>query len=294
MPLSDAKVKNAKVGAKPTKLADGDGMYLLVTPAGGKCWRLKYRWNGREKTLAFGTYPAVSLTDAREKKVAAKKLLANGVDPGLDKMLKKVTAATTAGNTFSFVALEWHGEFKSTWEPEHADRLLARMNNYLIPFLGPRPIAEIRAPEILTALRRAQKTSLEVAHRVRILAGQIWRYAVATGRVEYNPVPDLRGAIPPPDNGHYAAPTDPKQVGALMCMLDEYDGQFVTQCALQLAPLTFVRPGELRAGEWVEIDFQAAQWDSHSLHCLWVAARAVAGQGIRQRMLLRKSTPYNR
>jgi integrase len=261
MPLSDVKVKNAKPGEKSRKISDGDGMYLLVTPAGGKCWRLKYRIGGKEKTLSMGMYPEVALIEARDMAQAARKLLAKGLDPGEAKKSHRLAVTVATANTFELVALEWHKEFKSTWNDEHAERLLARMKNHLFPWIGSRPIGEIRAPELLAVLQRVKKGSLEVAHRVRILCNQIFRYAVTSGRIEYNPVPDLQGALPSPEAKHYAAPTDPKKVGPLMRMLDEYDGHIVTQFALQLAPLTFVRPGELRSGEWKEIDFDSAEWN---------------------------------
>lgn len=260
MRLSDVKVKNAKPGEKNRKLADGDGMYLLVTPAGGKCWRLKYRFGGKEKTLSMGMYPEIALIEAREKTQAARKLLANGVDPGEEKRAGKAAAAVVTANTFETIAREWHRDFKSTWTEEHADRLLRRVENNLFPWLGARPISEIDAPEILAVLNRVKGRSLEVAHRVKIVCGQIFRYAIATGRCKHNPIPDLQGALPQVDGGHYSAPTDPKKIGPLLRALDEYDGAFVVQRALRLAPLVFVRPGELRGAEWSEFDFDSAEW----------------------------------
>lgn len=161
MSLSDVKVRNAKPGEKPVKLFDGGGMYLLVTLAGGKCWRLKYRFGGKEKTLALGMYPEVSLGDARDKATAARRRLANGVDPGKEKKLSKVAAATAAANTFESVAREWFAQFRETWTPEHAERLLRRLEQDAFPWLGAFPIGEIRAPELLAVLRRIQARSLE-------------------------------------------------------------------------------------------------------------------------------------
>lgn len=260
MALSDVKVRNAKPGEKNRKISDGDGMYLLVTPAGGKCWRLKYRFGGKEKTLSMGMYPEVSLGDAREMVQAARKLLAQGADPGAEKKANKAAVVMATANTFDAVAREWHREFQGTWTEEHADRLIRRIENNLLPWLGPRPISEITAPEILAVLNRIKGRSLETAHRVKIVCGQIFRYGIATGKCLHNPVPDLQGALPQVNGGHYSAPTDPKKIGPLLRALDEYDGAFVVQRALRLAPLLFVRPGELRGAEWAELDLDAAEW----------------------------------
>ena len=261
MPLSDAKVRNAKPAEKSYKLADARGMYLLVTPAGGKCWRMKYRFEGKEKTLSFGTYPDVSLGDAREKMQAARKLLANSVDPNEHKKAAKAAAVAGGINTFEAVALEWHKKFLGTWTEEHADRLLRRIKNNIFPWLGPRKISDIKAPEILAVLHRVEERSLETAHRVKIVCAQIFRYAIATGRAERNPVADLQGALPNVPAKHYAAVTDPRRVGPLLRAIDDYDGSLIVKAALQLAPLTFVRPGELRAAEWSEVDLETCEWN---------------------------------
>ncbi len=267
MALTDVKVRNAKPAEKQVKLFDYDGLFLLVlppgrkTPNGGKCWRLKYRFNGKEKLLALGTYPEISLAEARERRDIARKQLANGIDPGEVKKAQKAARIENAANTFEAVTREWHEKFKSQWTENHAGRLMRRLELDVFPLIGTRPIGEIKAPEILGVLRRIEMRSLETAHRVRIACGQVCRYAVATGRAERNPVEDIRGALPPVKNKHFSAPTDPKDVAPLLRAMDGFTGSFVVKCAMQLSPLLFVRPGELRHAEWQEIDFEAEQWN---------------------------------
>jgi len=261
MALTDLKVRNAKSGEKQIKLTDGEGMYLLVTPQGGKCWRLKYRFGGKEKVLALGTYPEVSLSDARDRRTAARKQLANGIDPCEVKKAQKAALIAETENTFEAVTREWHERFKPQWSPQHAEQILKRLEQDAFPWLGIRPIGDIKAPELLSVLRRIEMRTLETAHRVRIACSQIFRYAVATGRADRDPVADLRGALPPVKNNHFSAPTDPKEVAPLLRAIDCYEGSFVVKCAMQLAPMLFVRPGELRSAEWAEIDFEAAQWN---------------------------------
>ncbi|OHD24881.1 MAG: integrase [Spirochaetes bacterium GWB1_59_5] len=261
MPLSDAKVRNAKAGDKPVKLTDGGGMYLLVTVAGSKCWRLKYRFDGKEKTLALGVHPEVSLVEAREKREAARKLLAKNIDPGEAKKKKKTELAQSNSNTFESMAREWHRAFYKEWTEEHATRILRWLELHAFPWIGSRPISEIEAPEILSILRRVEPRSLETAHRVKVYCGRVFRYAIAIGKAQRNPVADLQGVLRRVKNNHFAAPTEPKKIGPLLRAISEYDGSTVVQCALRLAPLTFVRPGELRAAEWVEFDLDAGEWN---------------------------------
>lgn len=262
LPLSELQVKNAKPAHKDVKLFDGGGLYLLVTPSGGKLWYFKYRFTGKEKKLALGAYPSVSLADARQRREDAKKLLVNGADPGEVKKAQKAATVAVAENSFEVVSREWHGKFSHTWSEVHATTLKERMEKDLFPYLGARPIGEIKPPELLTVLRRIEsRGALDTAHRIRFMCGQIFRYAIATGRAERDPAADLKGALPPVKYGHRAAPTDPKKVTPLLRAIDEYEGSFVVKCALQLAPLVFVRPGELRAAEWSEIDFEAEQWN---------------------------------
>jgi integrase len=261
MALSDVKIRNAKQPDKKIKLFDGDGLFLLVTPQGGKYFRLKYRFEGKEKLLALGTYPEISLADARKRRDLARQQLAQSIDPGAVKKAQK-QAATAEKETFEVIAREWHTAFTPTWTARHGATILSRLNHDLIPWLGSRPINEIKAPELLAAVRRAEsRGALELAHRLRAIAGQVFRYAVATGRAERDPSGDLRGALPPPKVKHHAAITDPKNVAPFLRALDDYQGGFVVKCALRLAPMFFVRPGELRHAEWVEINLDEAVWN---------------------------------
>jgi integrase len=261
-PLTDLQVSKAKPRDKNFKLADGGGLYLLVTTTGGKLWRFDYRYAGKRKTLALGSYPEISLAEARTKRDAARKQVAAGVDPGNIKRAQKAALVGAGAESFEVVAREWHGKFSNTWSDSHARTTLRRMTLDVFPIIGGRPIAEIKAPELLAMLRRIEsRGALETAHRVRTICGQVFRYAVATGRAERDPAADLKGALPPYKKGHHAAITDPGKVKELLKAIDGYQGSFVVKSALQLAPLVFVRPGELRQAEWSEIDFDTAQWN---------------------------------
>ena len=261
MPLTDTKIRNAKSKNKQYKMFDTGGLFLIVAPAGGKWWRFKYRFGGKEKLLSFGTYPEVGLAKARTKRDRAREQVTDGIDPGqVRKALK--AAKTNNENTFEVVAREWHAKFMPTWTQGHAKAILRRLELNVFPWMGARLIIEIKAPEVLMALRRIEsRGALESAHRVRIICGQVFRYAVATGRAERDPTADLKGALPPAKSKHLAAITDPEQVGGLLRAIDGYQGSFVTKSALKLAPLLFVRPGELRHMEWAEIDLESAEWN---------------------------------
>ncbi len=261
MALTDVKARNAKPGEKQVKLFDGDGLFLLVTPAGGKRWRFKYRFGGKEKLLALGTYPEVSLADARQRRDDARKLVANGVDPGEVKKAQKAAQGEQAANTFEVVAREWHSKFSPTWADSHAYWVMRRLEQYVFPDIGAKPIADLKAPDVLKMLRRIEAVALETAHRVKFVCGQIFRYAVGTGRAERDPTADLKGLLPPRSQKHHAAITDPKEVAGLLRAIDGFKGTFPVKCALQLAPLVFLRPGELRQAEWSEFDLEAAEWN---------------------------------
>ncbi len=262
MRLTDTALRNAKPKEKRYKLFDGRGLYLEVSPQGGKWWRLKYRFGGKEKRISLGVYPEVSLKDARSRRDDARKLLANNVDPGEHrKAVKRVERAVTE-DTFEAVAREWFAKYKPTWVPSHAERIIRRLERDLFPAIGTRPTREINAPELLTALRRIEERgALDTAHRALQNCGQVFRYAIATGRADRNPAADLRGALPPPQGSHFAAITDPKEIGALLRAIDDYEGFYSVRYALKLAPLVFVRPGELRLAEWTEIDLDKAEWN---------------------------------
>lgn len=268
MPLTDAAVRNAKPGVKPDgtatptpyKMGDAGGMYLEVAPTGGKWWRLKYRFGGKEKRLALGVYPSITLAEARKRRDEARRLLAQGIDPGEHRKLTKNTPEQDA-DSFEAVAREWFAKFAPGWVPTHSEKIIRRLERDIFPWIGGRPVGQITAPELLAVLRRIEaRGRLETAHRAHQNCGAVFRYAVATGRAERDPSGDLRGALPPASKRHHAAVIDPKAIAELLRVLDGYTGSFVTACALRLAPLVFVRPGELRRAEWAEIDLDAAEW----------------------------------
>ena len=261
IPLSDMKVQKAKSKDKPVTLFDGGGLFLMVTPTGGKLWRFKYRFDGKEKKLAFGSYPEISLLDARQKRDEARKQLAKGIDPGAIRKAQK-QAKTEITETFEIIAREWHERFKSNWTTEYAIKIMSRLEGDVFPYIGAKPIKEIKAPELLTVLRRVEaRGTFELAHRIRTICGQVFRYAVATGRAERDPAADLRGALSPVQTINRAAITEPKKVGELLRAIDGYQGSFIVKCALKLAPLFFVRPGELRNAEWEEVSFENTEWN---------------------------------
>lgn len=259
-PLTDTRLRTIKPTEKPQKFFDGGGLFLLVTPTGGKLWRLKYRFGGTEKLLSLGPYPQISLAEARQKRDQASAMIANEVDPGDSKKAKKA-ANTEETETFEVIAREWHNKFSKSWAASHGNKIIRRLELYVFPWLGTRAIKSITPVDLLGVLRRIEaKGILETTHRTLQNCGQVFRYAVATGRAERDPSADLRGAIPPASAKHMATITDPKEIGGLLRSIDDYRGSIVTRCALQLAPLTFVRPGELRQAEWNEINFETAEW----------------------------------
>ncbi|RQS53462.1 phage integrase central domain-containing protein [Burkholderia sp. Bp8986] len=261
MPLTDAEIRKAKPGEKPIRLFDGGGLYLEISTAGGKWWRLKYRFGGKEKRISLGVYPDIGLKDARERRDAAKKLLANGVDPGEAKKAKKAANLERAANSFEVIAREWFAKYAPAWAASHADKIIQRLERDVFPWLGGRPIADIAAPELLTVVRRIEERGAhDTAHRALQNCGQVFRYAVATGRAQRDPSGDLRGALPPLKHEHYAAITDPIQVGELLRAIDGFQGTFIVRCALMLAPMLFVRPGELRLAEWSGFNLDKAEW----------------------------------
>jgi integrase len=263
-PLSDLQIKNAKAAPKEApktvKLYDGGGLFLLVTPSGGKLWKLKYRFGGLEKKLSLGAYPEISLADARQRRDEARELLAKDIDPADARKAQNVVLAKEA-ETFEVIATEWMSKQEQTWVATHTKTIKARLESYVYPILGKRPIAEIKAPELLAMLQKIESKGIaETAHRVKQICGQVFRYAVVTGRAEFDPSAPLRGILKAKKVKHMAAITDRREVGALLRALDDYNGALVTRCALRLAPQLFVRPGELRHMEWAEIDIESALW----------------------------------
>ncbi len=272
--LRDANIKAAKPQASPYRLNDGAGLYLLIRPDGKKWWRLDYTHESKRKTLSAGIYPETGLALARRNAEAARTLLAEGIDPSEARKAKRAKHAQARENerriadgiplagSFEDVAREWFKQQAGAWVPAHGDRIIRRLERDVFPWLGSRPVAEIKAPELLEVLRRIEgRGAVETAHRTLQNCGQVFRYAVAIGQAERDITPDLRGALRPTNETHLAAITDPKQIGGLLRAIDDYSGNFVTKCALRLAPLVFVRPGELRKAEWSEIDLEAAEWN---------------------------------
>jgi integrase len=258
--LSDAKVRNARPRLKPYKLSDGDGLFLVIMPSGSKYWRMKYVFAGKEKLLALGVYPGITLGEARERRAQARKLLAAGTDPGDAKKEAKRAAILKSENTFEAVARDWLEKRKHQWASITTDVKLGRLEKHVFPKIGSRPIADITPPEVLAMLRVVEdKGTLETARRAMQICGQIFMYAIATGRAERNPVPDLRGALKAPVVKHRSYLKE-NELPAYLDKLEAYDGDPQTKLALRLLLLTFVRTTELRGAEWGEIDWDKAEW----------------------------------
>ncbi len=261
MALSDLKCRNAKPGAKLAKLSDGGGLQLWITPAGGKTWKLAYRFDGAQKSLTIGPYPAFGLGDAREKRDEAKRLLVEGRDPSVAKRLDRLARASASATTFRLVAEELLAKKTREGRAEATLAKTAWLLEFAYPFLGDRPIGEISSLEVLEALRKVEARGRhESARRMRSVVGEVFRYAIATARAANDPTVALRGALTAPTVKHRAAVTDPKAFGALLRAIDGFDGQPTTKAALQLMAYLFPRPGELRLAEWREFDMDAAVW----------------------------------
>jgi integrase len=262
-PLKPATVSSAKPKAATYKLGDGQGLYLEVTPAGGRWWRFKYRIAGVEKRISFGTFPEVSLTKARDDRERARALVAAGVDPSNVRKANKASERTKAANSFETIAREWHLAQSQAWVPAHADRVMLRLRNDMFPWLGDRPIADIKRPEVRACLLRVEsRGAVESAHRVLKSVRAVFQYAQNTDRCEGNPADGLADVLTKPvTSSHHAAITDPTALGKLLRAIDAYEGHHITRSALLLGALTFVRPGELRQAEWSEIDLDAATWN---------------------------------
>ena len=255
--LTETRIRAARASDRPYKLFDERGLFMLVTPSGGRLWRFRYRMYGREKLISLGAYPDVTLKRAREKRDEARKLVADGIDPSVRRKAERGAGA----ETFEAVAKEWLELQSKALSEETISILGTRLKSFLYPYIGNRPVVAITAQELLGALRRIEARGRhETAHRVRALAGRVLRYAVATGRAPHDVAADLRDALAPVKSRNFASLTDPARVGELLLAIDSYDGQPVTALALRLAPLVFVRPGELRAAEWSEFDLANAEW----------------------------------
>jgi Integrase len=267
MPLSDIKAKSLKGGVKPNgettnrpyRVTDEKGLYLEVTPKGGKRWRFKYRIGRKEKLLSLGLYPDVSLKAARQKRDEYRTFVADGIDPSIIRKAEKLTVG--GQDSFEAVAREWHTKFSANWSKSHATKTIENLQNNIFPWLGAMPINDIKPTELLAALRRIEsRGAIYTARRVLGVCSSVFKYAITTGQAERNQAADLVGAIPPTKTKHHASITDPKEVGGLMRALQDYRGSFVTATALKLSPLVFVRPSELREAEWSEFDTGNAEW----------------------------------
>ena len=273
MPLTDLQIRSAKPKAKPYRLYDERGLYLEIRPTGAKWWRFKYRFGGKEQLISLGSYPDVSLGSrkdavsgelikgARERRDDARKLVADGVNPSTHRKAAKNAKADRAANSFEVVAREWFEKQSPAWAPNHGGRILRRLERDIFPWIGGDPIAEITPPVLLKVVRRIEaRGAIETAHRAVSDCGQIFRYAISTGRATSDPTRDLRGALSRSSSEHFAAITDPKRVPDLLRAIESYQGTPTVKCALRLAPLVFVRPGELRNARWGDVDFDAAEW----------------------------------
>jgi integrase len=270
--LVDVTIRTAKPDSKDKRLNDGNGLYLLIKPNGAKWWRFDYSIKGKRKTLSLGVYPDTGLKQAREKLGSAKKQIADGIDPSdtrkeiktVEKLARenerRLDAGLTIIDSFAYIAEEWGQKKVETWSDKN-NRSKRMLERNIFPWLGSKPIAEILPKDIMACLRRVEdRGTIETAHRTLQICGQVFRYAVATGRVDRDITPDLRGALPVAKGEHFAAITEPKQVAELLRAIDSYQGSFTALSALKFAPLVFVRPGELRAAEWQHFDLEAKEW----------------------------------
>jgi integrase len=261
MPLTDTALRNARPDGSIRRLYDSEGLYVEIAPSGGKWFRLKYRFNGKEKRISLGVYPEVTLKAARDRRDFARRLVASGIDPSQDRKQQKALQASQEANTFETVTREWFEKNSSPWVRAHADRKIRLFERDIFPALGKRPIAQIEPPDLLEVLQTIEaRGAKDTAKRALIACAQVFRYAVATRRIKSDPSRDLRGALKPIQNQHFAATTDLKKLAGILRALDDYEGTTVVRCALRLAPLVFVRPGELRTARWADIDLDAAEW----------------------------------
>ena len=259
MPLTVKAIEALRPKKKLYRVADGQGLCLEVTPTGSKLWRFRYRLNGKASMIGLGKWPEIDLLEARTKCLAAKQQLATGIDPAT--VSKGERAEIKGENTFESFARLWFSKFRHKWVDRTATRKLRRLEGHVFPLIGSLPIDKVDAPQIRRVLLRLESMDkLHTAHRIKNIIGEIMRYAVAMGLIVHNPVPDLAGVLPPTQEKHRASIVDPKGIGELLRAIDGYSGSLVTKCALKLAALTFVRPGELRHAEWSEIDFEGEEW----------------------------------
>lgn len=261
--LSSTVINNAKPKDKPYKLADEKGLYLFVQATGGKLWRFDYRFLGKRKTLALGAYPDVGLAHARDKRDKARTLLASDppIDPSEYRKAEKASQQTNGENSFEVVARDWWASHMKNKADTHKDKVIRRFELYIFPWIGSKPISDITAPQLLQVVKRIENLNkLETAHRALQTAGQVFRYAVQTGRAVRDITSDLKGALPPTNIKHMAAFTEPSQIAELLRAIDSFNGTLTVQCALKLSPLVFVRPSELRHAKWKDINLETGEW----------------------------------
>ena len=283
MPLTDLEIRRSKPREKPYTLNDGSGLSLLIEPNGSKGWRFRYRFDGKPKMLSLGTYPLVSLTDARQKRDEAKKLVASGINPSDVRKRDKQERQNEIGNTFEAIAREWYEKRTDRWSAGYAEEMMKTFETDVFPFIGGRPIAEIKPMELMGVLSRLdERGATEKLRKVRQRCGEVWRYAIVTGRAEYNPAPDLVSAFVPHKKEHYAF-LKHEELPEFFRTLNTYSGSIVVKLAMRLQVLTGLRPGELRQGEWAEIDFEKRLWEvppsrmkKRRPHCVPLAAQAIA------------------
>ena len=261
MALTDIQIKNLKYPGKPTKVADGGGLYLYLSESGKKLWRISYYFERWQRVLSFGEDPVITLQRAREQRMEVKQLLAEGIDPATLKKAAKEEQVSEAKDMFRSIALEWFEARTTDFTEKHRGTVMYHLEKYIFPVIGKEHIARMEPQDILKVVLPIEKKGQnETARRLLQIIGQIYRYAVITGRAKQNPVTDLHGAIRPKSVTHRAAITEPKKVARLLRNIDGYEGYFPIVCALKLGPLVFVRPTELRAAEWTEFDFETNEW----------------------------------
>ncbi len=261
MKLTDTFLRGLKPTGKPQKYPDGGGLYLYVSPTGGRLWRMDYRFEGKRKTLSMGAYPTVSLADARTRRQEAKVQLAQGVDPCAQKKAVKTAVRAEVTNSFEVVAREWHALQSPKWVETHRRNILAYLEKDIFPPLGKLSVDSITPPQLLGVLRRIEgRDAPNAARKMRQTCGQIFRYAIATGRAEYDPAASLKDALTPRQVRNFASIKEPKAIGALLRNIDGYTGNIIVRAALRMAPYLFVRPGELRRAEWSEFNFETLEW----------------------------------
>ena len=261
MKLIDTFLRGIKPTGKVQKYPDGGGLYLYVSPSGGKLWRMDYRFEGKRKTLSIGPYPAVSLADARAKRLEAKVQTVQGIDPCGHKQAVKTATRAETESSYEVIAREWFAKYSAGWTESNKVRIMSRQEKDMFPVLGAKPIGQITAPELLAVLRRIEgRGAIDTAHRALQDCSRIFRYAIATGRGERDPAADLKGALPPARSTSLASIKEPLAIGALLRDIDAYGGNPIVQAALRMAPYVFVRPGELRRAEWSEFNLEAAEW----------------------------------